>query len=205
MKILKAFLFLVVFYPIISCAQIKIGSKTINVPSSTGNSKTVTLSNPGNAETMISTLVINGNDASSFSVQPSNVSVIPAGGSINLTIGFSPKDAGTKNAELLIKSNQDGVNQITIQLKGTYTPSSVHEMEYSPIHIQLHDNITITTTYEFGFKATLRDLSGRVIQSGVSSMRDYSFDIPPSGLYVIEIAPINNPERIQHVMLPIVR
>ncbi len=38
MKILKAFLFLVVFYPIISCAQIKIGSKTINVPSSTGNS-----------------------------------------------------------------------------------------------------------------------------------------------------------------------
>ncbi|NBO69456.1 MAG: choice-of-anchor D domain-containing protein [Bacteroidetes bacterium] len=175
------------------------------VPSSTGNSKTVTLSNPGNAETMISTLTINGNDASSFSVQPSNVSVIPAGGSINLTIGFSPKDAGTKNAELLIKSNQDGVNQITIQLKGTYTPSSVHEIEYSPIHIQLSDNITITTTFEFGFTATLRDLSGRVIQSGVSSMRDYSFNIPPSGLYVIEIAPINNPERIQHVMLPIVR
>jgi len=173
------------------------------VASTSGNTKVCTLSNPGNVETLISSIAISGPDASSFTFQPSNVTKVPAGGSVNITIGFSPIDAGMKNAELRIIPSQQGIDPITVQLKGTYVPSSIDEAVASQIHVRIDDRIIITTTFESGFKASILDITGRMLLSGTISCSEYSIEKPASGMYVLEIIPISNMNDVYHYILPI--
>lgn len=168
------------------------------VASSTGNSKVCTLSNPGNVETLISSIAISGTDATSFSFQPATLSKIPAGGSVNLTIGFSPSDAGMKNAELRIISSQQGIEPITLQLKGTYVPSSINEEVESKINVRVDDRINIVTPFESGYKVSIRDISGRLHASYRATCSEYSFEKPISGIYVLEIVPTAIQTEVYH-------
>ncbi|MFZ9760838.1 MAG: choice-of-anchor D domain-containing protein [Candidatus Kapaibacteriota bacterium] len=176
-----------------------------SVSSTTGNSKVLKLTNPGNVETLLSEITITGADASEFSFQPSTISMIPAGGAADVTIAFSPKSAGSKTAVLLIKPAQQSMDPITVQLKGSYIPSSVNEDVPMPITIHLSDRLFVKTAFEDGFTAYLRDVSGRLIFSGYSSTSDYTFDIPSPGLYVLQIMSNQKLGHSQHVIIPIVR
>lgn len=159
------------------------------VSSMTGNAKALTLSNPGSAETLLSSISITGADASSFTVQPSNINSIPVGGNVNLTIGFSPIDPGIKNAELRITSSQAEIQPIVISLKGSYIPSSVDELQPVSNIVYGDFGTMIRSTLFQGFQIIIRDLSARIIAEGSTTMEEYVLPNLPSGVYFAEIIP----------------
>ena len=162
------------------------------VSSMTGNSKKFTLSNPGNTETRIASITLKGADQNAFSFQPSTIASIPAGGSVEMTVSFSPSDAGTNTAELLISPENETVSDITIQLSGAYVPSSIDEQEDIADIAYLSSGLIALHSTFVGSEYHIMDISGRVIHRG--NINDAMFTLPSlsKGLYLLRIIPSDN-------------
>jgi hypothetical protein len=158
------------------------------VSSMTGNTKTITLSNPGNVETRIESIVIQGADQASFSVQPSNITSIPAGGNVQLTIAFTPNESGIKNAELRIIPDTKDVNPIVITITGSYVPSSVEEAPELGVLYHTADGIIVNAIDMIGtMKYRIIDLSGKSILSGTIDNTPFFLPRISKGIYLLHL------------------
>ncbi len=86
-------------------------------------SHTVTLSNNGSANLVISSLGISGGNARMFSVSastcPSLTPTLSKSSSCTVNVGFKPKSEGVKSATLVIGSNDPDKNPLNVPLSGT--------------------------------------------------------------------------------------
>lgn len=159
------------------------------VSSMTGNTKKFTLSNPGNAETRISSITLKGANQNAYSFQPTAINAIPAGGSVEITVSFNPADAGTKTAELQIAPENESLADITIQLSGAYVPSSIDEQEdVADIAYLANGSIVLNSTF-VGSEYQIMDISGRVLHVG--NINDSTITLPSlsKGVYLLNIKP----------------
>ncbi|MBI1226059.1 MAG: choice-of-anchor D domain-containing protein [Bacteroidetes bacterium] len=88
------------------------------------NSAIFTIKNTGNAALKFAgnpKIVVNGTDASQFTVEPAFTSIsIPANGSADFTVKFAPKAAaGMRTATLTIPNNDPDEGSYVVKLKGT--------------------------------------------------------------------------------------
>jgi len=153
----------------------------------TGNTKKFILSNPGNVETVISSISLKGADQSAFSIQPASVTSIPAGGNIEITVSFSPSGPGTKNAELQIVPEKNNVETKVIALTGAYVPSSVEESPGLAMISHIADGIIIQMNVEKEMHYRIVDLSGKICASGDIDTRPFKLPLITRGLYLLQI------------------
>ena len=157
------------------------------VASMTGNTKKFILSNPGNVETVIASVSLKGLDQSMFSIQPANVSAIPAGGNIEITVSFSPSGPGAKNAELQIVPEKNDLGTKIISLSGAYVPSSVEESPELAMISHIADGIIIHMNTEKGMRYRIVDLSGKTCASGDIDANPFKLPLMIRGLYLLQI------------------
>jgi hypothetical protein len=157
------------------------------VSSMTGNTKKFTLSNPGNVETIISSISLKGVDQGSFSIQPTSIASIPAGGNIEVTVSFSPSGAGTKNAELHIVPEKNGLETKIIALSGAYVPSSVEELPELAIVNHVSDGIMIHVNSAKGMKYRIVDVTGNICVTGDIETNPFKLPVMTKGLYLLQI------------------
>jgi len=157
------------------------------VASMTGNTKKFILSNPGNVETVISSISLKGADQSAFSIQPASVTSILAGGNIEITVSFSPSGPGTKNAELQIVPEKNNVETKVIALTGAYVPSSVEESPGLAMISHIADGIIIQMNVEKEMHYRIVDLSGKICASGDIDTRPFKLPLITRGLYLLQI------------------
>jgi hypothetical protein len=105
--------------PIISLSptSLAFGNQAIDMTSAT---KTVTLSNTGNAALSITSLALTGTNASDFDQSNTCGSSLAAGTNCPIVVWFTPSIAGTEAASLSITDNASGSSQ-TVSLSGTGT------------------------------------------------------------------------------------
>ena len=84
----------------------------------TASDRTISIANIGEADLTITSASISGTNGADFSVG-SSCAVIPAGGSCNLVVGFTPAAAGPRTAVLQIVSNDPDLPARNIPLSGT--------------------------------------------------------------------------------------
>ncbi len=88
--------------------------------------RTFTIENNGNADLVISSVTISGNDASDFDVTDFPDTTISAGGNSTFNVNFAPADTGEKTATLLIVNNDDDEGTYDFSIKGdSYTPKTI--------------------------------------------------------------------------------
>ncbi|MBI4685329.1 MAG: SBBP repeat-containing protein [Nitrospirae bacterium] len=82
---------------------------------------TFTISNNGNADLLIGTIILTGPNASEFNVQNDNCSnqTISPAGNCTVNVAFSPTSAGAKSASLSIPSNDPDTPTLNVLLSGT--------------------------------------------------------------------------------------
>ena len=93
----------------------------------------VTITNEGSANLHITNITITGNDASDFNLNLSggpdpveNIPlIVPAGMSKTFTVSFNPASEGTKNASIVITSNDPDEGIVTIILSGGAAPPDI--------------------------------------------------------------------------------
>lgn len=162
------------------------------VSSMTGNTKKFNLSNPGNADTRIASMSLKGADQNAFTLQPSAIASIPAGGSVEITVSFSPGDAGTKTAELQIAPENESLSEITIQLSGAYIPSSIDDEDnLADISYLANGSIVLNST-SIGSEYQIMDISGRVFHTGTISESKFALPMLSKGLYLLRIMPLDS-------------
>lgn len=83
--------------------------------------KTVTIKNTGTAKLSGLAVSKTGKDAADFSVSKLSRTSLGPGASITLKATFKPKAKGTKNAVIIIKSNDKNESQFDIKVTGTAT------------------------------------------------------------------------------------
>ena len=105
--------------PIVSLSPTSLGfgNQAIDMTSAT---KTVTLSNTGNAALSITSLALTGTNASDFDQSNTCGSSLAAGVNCPIVVWFTPSIAGTEAASLSITDNASGSSQ-TVSLSGTGT------------------------------------------------------------------------------------
>ncbi|MBL4795068.1 MAG: choice-of-anchor D domain-containing protein [Pseudomonadales bacterium] len=84
----------------------------------TSATQTVTVSNSGNEELLISSITISGGDATDFSEGNDCGSSIAAGGSCEIDVTFMADGISTSNASLIIESNDTDEATTTVTLSG---------------------------------------------------------------------------------------
>jgi hypothetical protein len=95
-----------------------------DVPLGGKSVKEVSLTNTGNRDVVISKISVSGND---FSVAGGNPVSLGAGQSVNLEVGFAPRDAGEKSGTLAIAC--EGSNsEVQIALSGAGAQASQSEI-----------------------------------------------------------------------------
>ncbi len=90
------------------------GTTTPNAPVE----RTIALSNRGQAELLLSSVSVAGEAASQFSVTQPESLVVPAGGSLQLTVSYHPSAEGNHAAELKIQSNAANLAELAVPLSG---------------------------------------------------------------------------------------
>jgi hypothetical protein len=105
--------------PIVSLSPTSLGfgNQAIDMTSAT---KTVTLSNTGNAALSITSIALTGTNASDFDQSNTCGGSLPAGANCPIVVWFTPSIAGTEAASLSITDNASGSSQ-TVSLSGTGT------------------------------------------------------------------------------------
>ena len=157
------------------------------VASMTGNTKKCTLTNPGNVETLISSMTIKGADQTAYSINPATLSTIPAGGNVELTITFSPSGPGTKNAELHIVPENTNIATLVVALSGAYVPSSIEEQKEIPLITVIDGGIIIHSKTEKGDHYRIIDLTGKLHDTGEIESHSIRLPLLNSGLYFFQL------------------
>jgi hypothetical protein len=157
------------------------------VASMTGNTKKFILSNPGNVETVISSISLKGADQSTFSIQPASVTSIPAGGNIEITVSFSPSGPGIKNAELQIVPDRNELETMVIALSGSYIPSSIEESPEAAMITHIADGIVIQMNTVKDMRYRVVDLSGKTSASGNIDASPFKLPLMTRGFYLLQI------------------
>lgn len=114
----------------LSASSVNLGSTVVNVASAT---KSVTVTNIGEAPMSFSSLSIAGTNAASFSNTGtcSTTASVAAGGSCTLVIGFKPTTAGSQSATLTLQSNASNGAQ-SLALTGTGQAAAAPVLALSP-------------------------------------------------------------------------
>jgi len=136
---------------------------------------TITISNTGINDLIISKFEITGENSESFLILLNEEIVIESSTSFNLPIRFQPQNIGINSAELLIYSNAfnstDGIN--SVELLGEYLSSDISVEQY----VIVMDNILInfTSSYELDITNTGNLAGNYTIMGG-----DANFSISPA-------------------------
>ena len=157
------------------------------VASMTGNVKKFMLTNPGNVETRISSMTVKGADSSVFSINPSSIASIPAGGNVEVTVTFSPSGPGTKTAELHIVPENTNLSSIVLALSGAYIPSSIEELMESLTISVLDGNVLIQSAALSGNRFCITDMTGRMQDSGYIESDTYTLPLLNKGVYFFQV------------------
>lgn len=114
----------------LSATSVAMGSTVINTAAAT---KSVTVTNSGQAALSFSSLSIAGTNAASFSNTGtcSTTASVAAGGSCTLVIGFKPTTAGSQSATLTLQSNASNGAQ-SLALTGTGQAAAAPVLALSP-------------------------------------------------------------------------
>jgi len=90
------------------------------VPIGSSSSRTVTVSNTGDAPLIITSITISGTDVGMFSQTNTccGAPVPPNGGSCTITVTFTPASAGAKTGTLAIASNDPDEGSLSVSLSG---------------------------------------------------------------------------------------
>lgn len=114
----------------LSATSVAMGSTVINTAAAT---KSVTVTNSGQAALSFSSLSIAGTNASSFTNTGtcSTTASVAAGGSCTLVIGFKPTTAGSQSATLTLQSNASNGAQ-SLALTGTGQTAAAPVLALSP-------------------------------------------------------------------------
>ena len=106
--------------------------------------QTLTVSNDGDAELVISQLTITGTDSGDFTLfsDTCSDSSVPAGGSCTVEVDFNPALTGTKSAQLSIPSNDPDTSELLVGLTGEGAESVPQEINASVASLDF-GNVTI--------------------------------------------------------------
>lgn len=88
------------------------------VPIGSLSSRTVTVSNTGDAPLMIASITISGTDAGMFSETNTCGAPVPPSGSCTITVTFTPTTVGAKAGSLAIVSNDPDEASLSVSLSG---------------------------------------------------------------------------------------
>ena len=117
-----------------------------SVPSGSSATRTFTIRNTGSADLTGLGILIDGADASMFTVTVSPVAPVVPGGSTTFTVTFAPTSAGAKLAALHIASNDSDENPFDISLSASATVAPEIVVE-QPAGTDLTDGVS---TRDFG-------------------------------------------------------
>jgi hypothetical protein len=121
----------IIIYDDILAPEIAILLESTNIPDGTGNvdfgltspanpdalEKVFTLNNLGSAVLTITSVTVSGDSSFTITHQP-DASVV-SGGSTTFTVCFQPDSTGTKNATIIIRSNDSDEDPYTFTISGT--------------------------------------------------------------------------------------
>jgi hypothetical protein len=97
-----------------------------DVPVGSIANKTIVVSNKGSQNLTVSSTTLGGWNANQFSIVSGRAPfVLSPGGSREVVIGFKPTQKGTKNATLLILSNDPDDPSFTVSLAGAVTAPNI--------------------------------------------------------------------------------
>lgn len=88
------------------------------VPLGTDADRSLTIQNQGSRTLSITSSALGGNDAGDFSVQSTLPLDVPAGGSVELMLRFTPSAAGSRTATVDLTTNDPATAMVTIDLTG---------------------------------------------------------------------------------------
>jgi hypothetical protein len=115
---------------------------------STSAPMTVTVGNDGNANLVISTVVIEGPNAGDFAISGGNcagATVAPAGPDCTVGVTFTPSAAGSRTATLKVNDN-DNANPGTVPLSGTGNAAPAPGVNLSAANLAFPDTNIQTTS-----------------------------------------------------------
>ena len=104
--------------PEISVVPASLSFSDASVPVGQSLTRSVTISNTGGADLVISNVRVDGLHASQFSAAPLNNVLLPPQGSVTVDVIFSPTSLGTKSATLMISHNAPDPNPLGVALQG---------------------------------------------------------------------------------------
>src|SRR5581483_8874991 len=97
-------------------SSVAFGNQPVNT---TSNAQTITISNTGDGDLVVSNITVTGTNSGEFSVSPTSFTVAP-GGNAGVSVTFTPTATGARSAALSITSNAAG-SPHTIPLTGKGT------------------------------------------------------------------------------------
>ncbi len=162
---------------------VNFGSQLVNTSSA---AQTLTITNTGTADLVVSGLSLGGANAGDFSISPASLPVtIAPGAATQISVAFQPLAAGARTASLLIASNAAGSPK-SVALSGTGTapvfaanPSSV-AFGNQPVNTTSNaQTITISNTGDGDLVVSNITVTGT--NSGEFSVSPTSFTVAPGG------------------------
>ena len=105
-------------------ARVAFGDQSA-APASTSPARSVVVSNAGSGPLTLSSAYVGGQNPGDFAItSPPLPPSIPSGGSVTVSVTFSPKAVGTRSATLNVVSNGANTSYQTLDLTGTGTDSA---------------------------------------------------------------------------------
>jgi len=174
---------------------------------STSSNKTFKITNYGNIDLVISSMILSGTDAGQFDVTPSSIT-IPPNQSRNINVQFLPTTVGEKNVQLNIIHNSSTIPN-SVSLTGTCISTiSVNEPENlmsdgsnflfqsspNPIRLGYDATIRYRLTNAGTINLTIYDVLGREVTKLINEYKSegtYSVTFNtkglPSGVYLYKL------------------
>jgi subtilisin family serine protease len=164
-----------------SPGSLAFGSQAVDVSSA---AQTVTLSNPGTATLVISSISVSGD----FSQASNCGSTLNAGSSCTINVGFTPTARGSRNGLLTVTSNAPGAAP-TVSLSGTGVAPIA---SLSPSSLAFADQIVNTTSAQQSLTLSnvgdaALSLSGIVASGDFAQTNNCGSSIAPGGQCTINV------------------